>query len=306
MTGLFIDTGPVVQIRDSNGRVSIEADREPGMAWDGPLAVLVNRGSASASEIFAAAIQDYGRGIIIGEPTFGKGTVQNLFNLDNYMTTSDNKLGQIKLTMAKFFRIDGGSTQLKGVTPDIEMPSFGEPGEYGEAGLDHAMAWSQIEATDYQRIADLSPLLPMARQRHVARRASNEQLIELIDEYQHFEELDDRTTVSLLESERRAEFEANEARREDRFADAGTTTDSQAVTDPAGDDGGQSAADADPETGGDPAATPEAGDEAAEQEEPDVVRTEAARILADLIELDHEQHRLVQVQQPVEGAGGLH
>jgi len=291
MTGLFIDTGPVVQIRDSNGRVSIEADREPGMAWDGPLAVLVNRGSASASEIFAAAIQDYGRGIIIGEPTFGKGTVQNLFNLDNYMTTSDRKLGQIKLTMAKFFRIDGGSTQLRGVTPDIELPSFGSAAEYGEAALEHAMAWSQIERTDYQRIADLSPLVPLAQQQHVARRESDDELVQLIDEYRHFEELDDRTTVSLLESERRAEFEANEARRTDRFADADTDPE----TDPTG------MTDGEQEAGED-----EGADAAADEEEPDVLRIEAARILADLIEFDSEQHRLVQVQQPVEGAGGLH
>src|SRR6056297_3226021 len=136
MTGLFIDTGPVVQVRDANGRVSIETDREPGMAWDGPLAVLVNRSSASASEIFAAAIQDYGRGVIIGEPTYGKGTVQNLFNLDDYARQSDDvRLGQVKLTMAQFFRVNGGSTQAQGVVPDIRLPSYGNPDEYGESAL---------------------------------------------------------------------------------------------------------------------------------------------------------------------------
>jgi carboxyl-terminal processing protease len=123
MTGLFIDEGPVVQVRDSQGRVNLERDREPGMAWDGPLAVLVDRRSASASEIFAAAIQDYGRGVVIGETTFGKGTVQNLIDLDEFSRSENSRLGQIKLTMAQFYRIAGGSTQLKGVVPDISCPA---------------------------------------------------------------------------------------------------------------------------------------------------------------------------------------
>ena len=307
MTGLFIDTGPVVQVRDANGRVSIETDREPGMAWDGPLAVLVNRSSASASEIFAAAIQDYGRGIILGEPTFGKGTVQNLFNLDNYMTDDEKKLGQIKLTMAKFFRIDGGSTQLRGVTPDITLPSFGDPEKYGESALDYALAWSSIDKTDYQRIADLSPLLPQAREQHLARRESDEELKELIDDFERFRELDQRTSVSLLESERKREREEAEARRASSFAHADTgemppdADAGDAATDGTGLEG-------DPD--GDPEGDPEGGNsegnqesdaesEAAEEDEADVLRTESARILADLIELDRDQHRLVQVQQPV-------
>ena len=290
MTGLFIDTGPVVQVRDANGRVSIEADQEPGMAWDGPLAVLVNRSSASASEIFAGAIQDYGRGIIIGEPTFGKGTVQNLFNLDNYLTDDSKKLGQLKLTMAKFFRIDGGSTQLRGIHPDITLPSFGDPAEYGESSLDHAMAWSQIDQLDYQPVADLSPLMPAARERHLARRDTDEELQSLIDDFEHFEELSERTRVSLLESERIQEQEDAEARRAARFAHSGgeVAPDDDSDDQPAGTEDEAGA-----ETGND-----SAGDEAAEEEESDVLRTEAARILADLIELDQEQHRLVQVREP--------
>ncbi|MEX2500093.1 MAG: carboxy terminal-processing peptidase [Wenzhouxiangellaceae bacterium] len=301
MTGLFIDTGPVVQVRDANGRISVEADREPGTAWDGPLAVLVNRSSASASEIFAAAIQDYGRGIILGEPTFGKGTVQNLFNLDNYLTDEDKKLGQIKLTMAKFFRIDGGSTQLRGVTPDITLPSFGDPDKYGESALDHALAWSSIDETDYQRIADLSPLLPRAREQHLARRESDEELKELIEDFERFRELDERTSVSLLESERLNEREEAEARRAARFAHTGgddmqleAASDDIEETDPDADadqsDGtGDGTGDGDGDSDGD----------ASEEEQVDVLRKESARILADLIELDREQHRLVQVQQPV-------
>ncbi|MDT8448738.1 MAG: carboxy terminal-processing peptidase [Wenzhouxiangellaceae bacterium] len=281
MTGLFIDEGPVVQVRDSSGRVSVESDHEPGMAWSGPLAVLVNRSSASASEIFAAAIQDYGRGIILGEPTFGKGTVQNLFNLDNYITDESKKLGQIKLTMAKFFRINGGSTQERGVTPDIELPSWGDPTDYGESALDYAMPWSSIEQTEFDRLADLTPLLPSARERHLARRKNNDELRELIEDFEHFRKLDDRVSVSLLESERRREHEESEARRAERLGLADPTTDPET---PASEEGGAE------ETG------PE---EAGAEEQPDILLRESARILADLIELDQEQHRLVQVQEPV-------
>jgi len=306
MTGLFIDTGPVVQVRDANGRVSIETDREPGMAWDGPLAVLVNRSSASASEIFAAAIQDYGRGIILGEPTFGKGTVQNLFNLDNYLTDDEKKLGQIKLTMAKFFRIDGGSTQLRGVTPDITLPSFGDPEKYGESALDFALAWSSIDETDYQRIADLSPLLPQAREQHLARRESDDELKELIEDFERFRELDERTSVSLLESERKREREEAEARRASSFAHADTgemppDADTGDAATPDADTGDAATDDTDSEGNSESNQDGDAESEAAksEEDEADVLRTESARILADLIELDRDQHRLVQVQQPV-------
>jgi len=299
MTGLFIDTGPVVQVRDANGRVSIENDREPGMAWDGPMAVLVNRASASASEIFAAAIQDYGRGIILGEPTFGKGTVQNLFNLDNYLTDDDDKkLGQIKLTMAKFFRIDGGSTQLRGVTPDITLPSFGDSEAYGESALEYALAWSSIDETDYQPIADLSPLLPQAREQHLARRESDAALKELIEDFDRFRELDQRTVVSLLESERKREREEAEARRTSSFAHAGTGEAPSAADD--GDEAsGDGAEDRDPEAAPENDGEVDADESVAEEDEADVLRTESARILADLIDLDRDQHRLVQVQQPV-------
>ena len=272
MTGLFIDEGPVVQVRDARGRVTIETDNEPGMAWDGPLAVLVNRSSASASEIFAAAIQDYGRGIILGEPTFGKGTVQNLFNLDNYVTDKDKQLGQLKLTMAKFFRINGGSTQERGVEPDIHLPSYGNPTEYGESSLDYAMAWSSIDSLEFKPLPDLSPLLPGATMRHMERRNS-EEIRALIEDFERYDELEERTSVSLLESERRRQQEEAEQRRIARFGETEDLSTEEAAED---------------ET--DPHADP--------ADQPDVLRTEAARILADLIELDRDQHRLVQVQEP--------
>ena len=146
LTGLFIDKGPVVQVKNSSGRISLEEDVESGMAWEGPLAVLVNRYSASGSEIFAAAIQDYGRGVVVGETTFGKGTVQSLLDLDDYSSADRGGLGQLKITMAQFFRVNGGSTQNRGVEPDITFPSAGEPDDYGERSLDNALPWAQIKA----------------------------------------------------------------------------------------------------------------------------------------------------------------
>ncbi|MDT8408331.1 MAG: carboxy terminal-processing peptidase [Wenzhouxiangellaceae bacterium] len=290
MTGLFIDEGPVVQVRDAGGRINVEEDLEPGVAWDGPLAVLVNRASASASEIFAAAIQDYGRGIIIGEPTFGKGTVQNLFNLDNYANSDDKRLGQIKLTMAKFFRIDGGSTQERGVLPDIELPSYGDPAEYGESGLDYALAWSEIERVDFKRVADLSPLITAARERHMARRESSEELKSLLQDFERFAELEQRHSVSLLESERIKEQEEAEQRRAARFA----------LADP--DHSGLGDIEMADGEGGDAPTDNDQGDSESEQEPqgPDIMLKESARVLADLIELDRDQHRLVQVQSPLE------
>lgn len=295
MTGLFIDEGPVVQVRDSRGRVTVEADREPGMAWDGPLAVLVNRASASASEIFAAAIQDYGRGIVIGEPTYGKGTVQNLLNLDDYSNNIEElRLGQVKLTMAQYFRIDGGSTQNKGVIPDIRLPTYGDPEEYGESALDHALPWTEITEARYRPVADLAPLVPVAEQRHMARRESESDLRDLIDEFSEYEKLSDRTSVSLLESERRREHEEAEARRKARYGGLAATAD------------GDSEGDADGETEAETDADSDAEGEGEAQEEPDVLLQESARILADLIELDADRHLLVQAAElPLPGDGSM-
>src|ERR1035437_6466221 len=139
LTGLFIDKGPVVQQRNASGQISVESDTQAGVAWDGPLGVLINRSSASASEIFAAAIQDYGRGLIIGEPSFGKGTVQTMINLDQIAKTDKPELGELKMTVAQFFRIDGGTTQLLGVKPDILFPGFSDAGDFGESSFDNAL-----------------------------------------------------------------------------------------------------------------------------------------------------------------------
>ncbi|KHF25669.1 C-terminal peptidase [Solemya velum gill symbiont] len=147
LTGLFIESGPVVQIRDYNGNVESEVDPDPAIAYRGPLVVMVNRNSASASEIFSGAIQDYGRGIIIGEPTFGKGTVQQLVELGNFLTKASD-LGRMRVTIAQFFRVDGGSTQHRGVVPDIQFPTVVEV-DYGERSLDNALPWASIERANH-------------------------------------------------------------------------------------------------------------------------------------------------------------
>src|SRR6185295_13567373 len=159
LTGLFIDQGPVVQQRNAKGQISVEGDTRAGVAWDGPLGVLINRGSASASEIFDAAIQDYGRGLIIGEPSFGKGTVQTVIDLDRVAKNSKPEFGELKMTIAQFFRINGGTTQLRGVTPDIVFPSVFDAEAFGESSFDNALPWTQIKAANYSPAGDLKGLL---------------------------------------------------------------------------------------------------------------------------------------------------
>jgi len=267
MTGLFIDEGPVVQVRDSRGRVSLEQDREPGMAWDGPMIVMVDRYSASASEIFAAAIQDYGRGVVVGETTYGKGTVQNLIDLDEFSRSDGARLGQIKLTMAQFYRINGGSTQARGVIPDIALPTVGNPDDYGESALEYALPWGEITATDFAPVARLDGLIATARQRYEQRLLSDPELKELLADLSDWESEQGKTSVSLLESVRREEMKAQEARRAKRYG--------QTESDPA-------------ELDDDQAELPGDGD-AADESDPDLYLHEAARILSDLIELDGEQ-----------------
>ena len=272
MTGLFIDEGPVVQVRDSRGRVSLEEDREPGMAWDGPLAVLVDRRSASASEIFAGAIQDYGRGVVLGESTFGKGTVQNLIDLDDLSRTEDARLGQIKLTMAQFYRIAGGSTQAKGVVPDIRLPTAGDPADFGESALDFALPWGEIDPADFQPMADLSGLIDLANDRHLARLETDAELQSLLEEIADWEQSRGRTTVSLNESVRRTEMEESEARRSARIA------------------GGRSPHAA--MNGPDASITEDDQDDEETEIDRDLYLVESARILVDLIDLDRKEHRL--------------
>jgi len=219
LTGLFIDKGPVVQVRSAQGRVESEEDHQSGMTWDGPLAVMVNRGSASASEIFAAAIQDYGRGLIIGEPTFGKGTVQMLVDLDNAAQNEKPKYGELKMTSAQFFRINGGTTQLRGVVPDIAFPDGGEAKEFGESSYPNALPWSSITPASYEAVADLKPILPMLATRHEARIASSKDWQYYAEDQAEVKRLRAEKTVSLNEAERRKERDDQEARKKTRDAE---------------------------------------------------------------------------------------
>jgi carboxyl-terminal processing protease len=219
LTGLFINQGPVVQVRSAQGRVEAEEDSQDGMVWDGPLAVMVNRGSASASEIFAAAIQDYGRGVIIGEPTFGKGTVQMLVDLDNAAQNEKPKYGELKMTSAQFFRINGGTTQLRGVVPDIAFPDGGEAKEFGESSYQNALPWSSITPAKYEAVADLKPILPMLATRHEARAAKSKEWQYYAEDQAEVKRLRAEKTVSLNEAERRKERDDQEARKKTRDAE---------------------------------------------------------------------------------------
>ena len=214
LTGLFIDKGPVVQVRDARGQVDVQGDDDPGMAWSGPMAVLVNRGSASASEIFAAAIQDYGRGLIIGQPTFGKGTVQNLVDLDRFTSRTKEKpqLGELKMTIAEFFRINGGSTQLKGVTPDINFPKNGDEKDFGESTYDNALQWTQIApAPDYKPVADLKAYLGQLQAKHDARVVKSPGWKLMLDELAQYRKMRDKTSISLNLAQRQAERKDQDA-----------------------------------------------------------------------------------------------
>lgn len=218
LTGLFIDTGPVVQVKDAFGKIEVERDPEPGAVYTGPLAVLVDRDSASASEIFAGAIQDYGRGLVIGEPTFGKGTVQTLVDLNRYVPGDSNDLGRLRLTMAEFFRVSGGSTQLKGVEPDIHFPSSGDTGEYGERSLDNPLPWARIDAADYRRVGSTNPS-NLSRQSAV-RVAQDPGFKMLEHRASAMKEAQEQTLVSLRESDRRSESKRRERlfkNEQDRF-----------------------------------------------------------------------------------------
>jgi carboxyl-terminal processing protease len=205
LTGLFIDEGPVVQVKDALGKVDVEVDPDPGVVYSGPLAVLVDRNSASASEIFAGAIQDYGRGVIIGEPTFGKGTVQTLIDLDRYLPGNATDLGRLRLTMAEFFRVSGGSTQLKGVEPDIRFELGPDLKDHGERSLENALPWDRIRPARYARYRPVD--MEWLRRRSAERIARDEGFRMLISRGNLLSEINEQKEVSLRESERRLESE---------------------------------------------------------------------------------------------------
>jgi carboxyl-terminal processing protease len=289
LTGLFINQGPVVQVRETGGRVSVQGDEEGGVAWDGPLAVLVNRSSASASEIFAAAIQDYGRGLIIGEPTFGKGTVQSLIDLDRFPRKDDAKFGQVKLTVAQFFRVDGGTTQHAGVVPDLQFPVSLDASEYGESSFDNALPATRIAQAPHDNVGNFAALGPQLRAQHAARVAKDPEFGWWAEDVATFRAEREKKTLSLNEGVRRAERDRLEVERKQREADrkaAGLDADALARAD----DGLSS---------NERSVAAQAADEEAAKTRPDPLLREAAAILADALDLLSDDSELTAQVLPL-------
>ena len=225
LTGLFIDKGPVVQQRNAEGKIEVSSDNNAGMAWDGPVGVLINRGSASASEIFAAAMQDYGRALIIGEPSFGKGTVQTLINLDRFGQGNSNiHYGELKMTVAQFFRINGGTTQLRGVTPDIKLPVMADSDSFGESSYDNALPWTSIKPAFFIPAGDLKEVVPLLDRKHDARVAKDKDFQYLQEDINLARKQHKENLISLNEGTRRKERDAQEARAKLREARLLATT----------------------------------------------------------------------------------
>ena len=211
MTSLFVPAGPIVQLRDTSGRIEVLEERAEGPVYDGPLAVLVNRFSASASEIFAAAIQDYGRGIVIGQQTYGKGTVQNLYPLDRYAPGAEPRFGQLTLTVGKYYRVTGESTQHRGVIPDITVPSLVDTHMVGESTRDTALPWDQIRPTPFSRQGSLGDAIEIVTAEHTERTAQDPNFRYLLGSIEAVETRRSRKSVSLSIEARKAENAAEEA-----------------------------------------------------------------------------------------------
>ena len=274
LTGLFVDQGPVVQVHRSNGRREVLRDPDTGPAlYDQPLAVMVDSGSASASEIFAAAIQDYGRGLVIGDQTFGKGTVQTLIGLERFGVGSDDQpAGRLKLTIAKFYRINGESTQLEGVTPDLTMPYPHGSEAVGERAADNALPWDTVRSAKYSRDRELDAMINELRRRHQRRIQTEPALQSVSAEAERVQKAREQTQVSLNRATREAELTANEQARL-----AAINAQLKA-------------------TGGTPVDTLDDIDVSAL---PDVLLTEAAAVLVDLVELSRDAGQMTaKANQP--------
>jgi len=211
LTGLFIDRGPVVQLKGADGRIEVLDDPEAGLAYDGPMTVLVDRTSASASEIFAGAIQDYRRGVILGQTTFGKGTVQNQVRLDLWQGQSTS--GQINVTIGKFYRVTGESTQHRGVEPDIALPSYISKEEIGESSLEHALPWDHIAPARFAALPRPDDLIKTLADNEKARAANDPDFKWLLESVAVAEKNRATKTLSLNVAERKSERESQDAVR---------------------------------------------------------------------------------------------
>ncbi len=213
LTGLFIDKGPVVQIRDGANRIVVHSDKDGISYFDGPLTVMVDRYSASASEIFSAAIQDYGRGVIVGEHTFGKGTVQQHRGLGRVYDLFENPLGSIQYTIAKFYRIDGGSTQHRGVLPDIAFPTAIDPKDWGESKEENALPWDQIKKAKYSPLNDIKTDIAYLSSLHQQRIKNNQDFKYILEEISIYQAEKDDKSISLNLAERKIKREKRKAKR---------------------------------------------------------------------------------------------
>ncbi|WP_440412372.1 carboxy terminal-processing peptidase [Neorhizobium petrolearium] len=269
LTGLFVGKGPVVQQRNAEGKIKVESDDLPAPVWAGPVGVLINRGSASASEIFAAAIQDYGRGVIIGEPSFGKGSVQTVVSLDQVARNGEPKFGELKLTVAQFFRVNGGTTQLRGVTPDISLPGLFDPRTFGEASYDNALPWTQIKPAKHKVAGNMAGLLPQLQSRHDARVKNEPDFQRFAEDIAELKAQREKRTISLNELVRRKEMAVLATRSKAREqTNAGMVR---------GDDDGLQADER--------SLTADIAIENARKNAKDVLRNEAAAIVADAADL---------------------
>jgi carboxyl-terminal processing protease len=216
LTGLFIDRGPVVQLRDTTGRIEVDDDPDPAIFYSGPMIVLVDRFSASASEIFAGAIQDYGRALIVGQQTYGKGTVQNAHPLNYTIFGRKPELGQLNVTIGKYYRITGESTQDRGVTPDIALPSLIDANEVGESTRDRALPWDHIEPAAFKPEGDLKPVAAALQKLHDERTANSPDFRYLRDDIAALEAMRSQKTLSLNLKTRESERKRQDAERLER------------------------------------------------------------------------------------------
>jgi carboxyl-terminal processing protease len=216
LTGLFIDRGPVVQLRDTTGRIEVDDDPDPSIFYSGPMIVLVDRFSASASEIFAGAIQDYGRALIVGQQTYGKGTVQNAHPLNYTIFGRKPELGQLNVTIGKYYRITGESTQDRGVTPDIALPSLIDANEVGESTRDRALPWDHIEPAAFRVEGDLKSMTATLEKLHEERTANSADFRYLHDDIAALDAMRSQKTLSLNLKTREAERKRLESERLER------------------------------------------------------------------------------------------
>jgi carboxyl-terminal processing protease len=216
LTGLFIDRGPVVQLRDTTGRIEVDDDPDPAVFYSGPMIVLVDRFSASASEIFAGAIQDYGRALIVGQQTYGKGTVQNAHPLNYTIFGRKPELGQLNVTIGKYYRITGESTQDRGVTPDIALPSLIDANEVGESTRDRALPWDHIEPAAFRAEGDLKSTTAALEKLHEERTANSADFRYLRDDIAALDAMRSQKTLSLSLKAREAERKRIESERLER------------------------------------------------------------------------------------------